>query len=118
MLYIADVVLSTSVKPEAFGRIIAEAQSMGKLVIATDIGPVREILSITSQEKTSQRTGWVFKRNNIKQLASCITAALKIDDKEKIIIANSARNNMKSKFTTKLMTEKTIRIYSSLISKS
>ena len=35
---IADIVLSTSVEPEAFGRVIVEAQAMEKLAIATNIG--------------------------------------------------------------------------------
>ncbi|MGY9051624.1 MAG: glycosyltransferase [Alphaproteobacteria bacterium] len=118
MLYIADVVLSVSVKPEAFGRIIAEAQSMGKPVIATDIGPVREILSIPSQEKLIQRTGWVFKKNDIDELVSCINMALKLDNHDKTTIANIARDNMVLNFTTKIMTEKTIRIYSSLLGKN
>lgn len=35
---IADIVLSTSIEPEAFGRVIVEAQAMEKLAIATNIG--------------------------------------------------------------------------------
>ena len=91
---------------------------MGKPVIATDIGPVREILSIPSQEKLIQRTGWVFKKNDIDELVSCINMALKLDNHDKTTIANIARDNMVLNFTTKIMTEKTIRIYSSLLGKN
>lgn len=38
----SDYVLSTSTDPEAFGRIAAEAQAMGKWVIASDHGGARE----------------------------------------------------------------------------
>lgn len=39
---IADTVLSCSTDPEAFGRVAAEAQAMGKWVIASDHGGARE----------------------------------------------------------------------------
>ena len=41
---ISDIVLSTSIEPEAFGRISAEASSMTKPVIASNHGGSREII--------------------------------------------------------------------------
>ena len=35
---VADVVVSASVEPEAFGRVAVEAQSMGKPIVASKIG--------------------------------------------------------------------------------
>ena len=40
----ADIIVSASTKPEAFGRVIIEAQAMGKPVIATNIGAAPEII--------------------------------------------------------------------------
>ena len=39
---LADIVVSASTRPEGFGRVIAEAQAMGRPVIATDHGGARE----------------------------------------------------------------------------
>ena len=41
---LADVVVSASTDPEGFGRIIVEAQAMGRPVIATDHGGARETI--------------------------------------------------------------------------
>jgi len=41
-LLLADVVVSASTQPEAFGRAVIEAQAMGRMVIATDHGGAAE----------------------------------------------------------------------------
>ena len=58
---IADIVLSTSIEPEAFGRISAEACSMTKPVIATNHGGSREIIENNS-------SGWLVEPNNPEAL--------------------------------------------------
>ena len=35
---LADVVVSASIEPEAFGRVAVEAQAMGKPIIASNLG--------------------------------------------------------------------------------
>ncbi|MFN9977202.1 MAG: DUF927 domain-containing protein, partial [Phycisphaerae bacterium] len=40
---LADVVVSASTDPEAFGRVVAEAQAMGRPVVAPDHGGAPEI---------------------------------------------------------------------------
>lgn len=44
LLSVADVVLFPSLAPEGFGRPIIEAMAMARPVVATDIGPSRELL--------------------------------------------------------------------------
>ncbi len=41
---IADIVLSPSILPEAFGRVVIEGQAMEKLVIATNVGGAVETI--------------------------------------------------------------------------
>ena len=41
---LADVVVSASTEPEAFGRVAVEAQSMEKLIIASNIGGSNETI--------------------------------------------------------------------------
>ena len=41
---ISDIVVSTSIEPEAFGRVAVEAQSMQKLILASNIGGSNETI--------------------------------------------------------------------------
>ena len=41
---LADVIVSASIEPEAFGRVAVESQSMGKPIIAGDIGGSKETI--------------------------------------------------------------------------
>ena len=41
---LADVVVSASIEPEAFGRISVEAQAMSKIIVASDIGGSKETI--------------------------------------------------------------------------
>ena len=40
--YISDIVVSSSIEPEAFGRISVEAQSMRRPILASDHGGSKE----------------------------------------------------------------------------
>ncbi|RTK93097.1 MAG: glycosyltransferase [Rickettsiales bacterium] len=102
---IADIVLSTSIEPEAFGRTIIEAQSMEKIVIATNIGGACE----TIQDNV---TGFHVQPKNSVDLAKKIQLALEIlgTEKEKEI-TQAARASVIKDFSLKLMLEKTLNIY-------
>ena len=39
---VADIIVSSSIEPEAFGRVAIEAQSMEKIIIASNIGGSNE----------------------------------------------------------------------------
>ena len=41
---VSDIVVSASIEPEAFGRVAVEAQSMKKLIIASNIGGSNETI--------------------------------------------------------------------------
>ena len=42
--HLADVMVSASIEPEAFGRVSVEAQAMGKPIIASDLGGSKETI--------------------------------------------------------------------------
>ena len=56
---VADIALSTSIEPEAFGRVSAEVCAMAKLVISTNHGGSREIIE-------NNVTGWLVEPRNLK----------------------------------------------------
>ena len=62
MYYISDLVVSSSIEPEAFGRVSVEAQSMQKPIIASDHGGSKETI-------INGKTGFLFKNNSPESLA-------------------------------------------------
>ncbi|MDH5772639.1 MAG: glycosyltransferase family 4 protein, partial [Rhodospirillaceae bacterium] len=69
---LADVVISASTDPEAFGRIVTEAQALGRPIIAPDHGGARETI-------IEGETGWLVEPGNEEQLAKAIGHALDLD---------------------------------------
>lgn len=102
---IADIVLSTSIEPEAFGRTVIEAQAMEKLVIATNVGGTAE----TVEDK---KTGFHVDPSDPNDLAEKITYCLSIarTDKAKEI-TDAARKSAIERFSLKLMLDKVIDSY-------
>ncbi len=62
---LADVVVSASNRPEGFGRVIVEAQAMGRPVVATDHGGARETV-------LPGETGWLVPPGDRNALAAAI----------------------------------------------
>ncbi len=86
---ISDIVLSSSIEPEAFGRTIVEAQSMEKLVIATNIGGACETIH-------DEVTGFHAEYNNPDDLAEKIKKCLNMLGTEKAKeITDNARKTAK-----------------------
>ena len=66
---LADVVVHASTEPEAFGRVVIEAQAMGRPVIASDLGgPVETV--------EHGVTGWRVPPGDPAALAAAIEAVL------------------------------------------
>ena len=106
---IADIVLSTSIEPEAFGRVSAEASSMTKPIISTNHGGSREIIE-------NNMTGWLFEPSNSKQLADKILEVLKLPNDRKDVVGTSARRRVEEKFGLSKMLNKTLAVYNDLLS--
>ncbi len=108
ILMLSDIVLSTAIEPEAFGRAAIEGQAMGKIVLASNIGG--------SLDNTIDGiTGKLFESNNAQSLADAIDWALKLPAKEREKISKAAIKNVKDNFTKQIMCDKTIAVYHELI---
>lgn len=106
---LADVVLSTSIEPEAFGRTIVEAQAMEKIVIATDIGGSAETIINGS-------TGFHVRQNDYRALADSLKNVLDmLGSAQAEKITTSARINAAEHFGLKNMQDKTIAVYKELL---
>ena len=107
----SSIVLSTSVEPETFGRVSAEANAMGKIVIASNHGGSKEII-------VDGKTGFLVPPKDHKQLAEKIEYAfwLQSDDKTKHQFETSCRNNIIENFSLQKMCENTLSLYNQLYS--
>ena len=108
LLMVSDIVLSTAVKPEAFGRAAIEGQAMGKIVLASNIGGSLENL-------IDGVSGRLFQSGNAKSLAEAIDWALNLSPEEKQKISAAAIKNVHDNFTKQIMCDKTIAVYNELI---
>ena len=107
-MMVSDVVLSTSIEPEAFGRIAIEGQAMGRVVVASDIGGSKETV-------IDGVTGKLFKSGDAEDLAQAVKWALSLSKDEREKIGNNAIKNVKEHFTKQIMCDKTISVYEELM---
>ncbi|AIL65243.1 GT1 family glycosyltransferase [Rickettsiales bacterium Ac37b] len=105
---LADIVISASIEPEAFGRVVTEAQAMGRMVIATNLGGACETV-------LHGKTGWLVPHDDAEILYQTIEKVLKLAPREKDIISEAARNHIRDNFSVEMMCNKTINIYKKLL---
>jgi len=108
---LADVVVSTSVEAEAFGRVIVEAQAMGRPVIATDHGAARETVA-------EKETGWLVPPGDASALAVALREALSLDAGTRDALAQRAIENVRADYTKELMCGRTLAVYQELMSEN
>ena len=109
-LMLADIVVSASTEPEAFGRIAAEAQALGRLIIATDHGGAKETI-------IEGETGWLTPPGDADALAQAIAEAIDQDADQRSKFAERAKQHIRETYTKDLMCAKTLDIYKEVIGK-
>ncbi len=105
---LADVVVSASLDPEAFGRVAVEAQAMGRPTIATDHGGARETL-------IDGETGWLTPPGDVRALAAAVNEALEIDPPARQALAARAMARVRANFSKHSMCAATLEIYGELL---
>ena len=108
MMMISDVVVSASIEPEAFGRIAAEGEAMGRIVVASNIGGSLENL-------VDGKTGKHFVSGDSSSLAEALTWALELSTDQREKIGKNAIEYVKNNFTKEIMCNKTIAVYNELV---
>ena len=105
---LADVVVSASTDPEAFGRVAAEAHAMGRPVIASDHGGARETV-------IAGETGWLVPPGDADALAQALRAALTMTGEERETVARRAIAHVRDNFTKARMCAETLAVYDELL---
>ncbi len=105
---VSDIVVSASIEPEAFGRVAVEAQSMKKLIIASNIGGSNETI-------INGKTGILFDSGDATSLSKKIIQALTMDEATNKLIGEEARKNIIKKFNVEKMCFSTYSEYKRLL---
>ena len=103
----ADLVLSPSTRPEAFGRVAAEAGAMARVVIAADHGGARETI-------VDGETGFLVAPGSAEELAGAIRRAIHMGANGRSAMGETARARVIASFSTAAMTASTLSAYQSL----
>ena len=106
--YISDIVISPSIEPESFGRVAVEAQSMEKLIIASNIGGSNETI-------ISDKTGFLFESGNATSLSKKIIQAITMDESLLKLLGKEGRKNVINKFNVEKMCFSTYSEYKRLL---
>lgn len=102
-----DVLVMASVVPEAFGRVILEAQAVSVPVVATSVGGIVEIIE-------HEKTGLLVLPKDSDAMARACLRILK--DKRLVKqLVHAARHKLETKFTLSHMAESTIKVYEELL---
>jgi len=105
---LSDVVVSASTDPEAFGRVMIEAQALGRPVIASDHGGARETV-------LSDKTGWLVPPGDVDALSAALTKVLALDGAARGRLSDEAIANVVEHFSKQQMCAKTLEVYNEVL---
>ena len=105
---VSDIIVSSSIEPEAFGRVAVEAQSMEKLIIASNIGGSNETI-------INEKTGFLFQSGDASSLSKKIIKAITLDETSIKLIGIEGRKNVIKKFNVEKMCFSTYSEYKRLL---
>lgn len=102
-LMIADIVVSSSILPESFGKVAIEAGAMGKPMIATAHGGSLETI-------IDKKTGWLVEPGNAEKMAEALKEAI-LHKNLREEYGLTAQKWVRENFTTNKMCEQTLGLY-------
>ena len=105
---ISNFVVSASVRPEAFGRVAVEAQSMEKPILASNIGGSNETI-------INDKTGFLFESGDSDLMSKKIIEILSLDESTLKSMGIEGRKNIIKKFNVEKMCFSTYSEYKKLL---
>lgn len=106
---LSNIVVSSAIKPESFGRVAIEAQAMEKIFVGTNIGGTLETVK-------DGVTGFLAPYDDPKGFAKVLRKALNLTTKGKNKITNKARSVVIENFTIENMYNSMISLYNKVAS--
>ena len=113
----ADLVVVPSLRPPPSGRAVAEAQALGRPVIASTVGVLPENVLCPPRMRDELRTGWLVRPNNVSEMARSISAALAMDVTAYEALGARARQFAEFAFSPQSVAEAIRGVYTSLLAR-
>ena len=105
---LTDIVVSASTDPEAFGRVVIEAQSLGRPVIATAHGGAQETV-------IENETGWLVPPGDVSALAKMLDKGLSLSPEQRNTLSKKGIENIHNHFSKDTMCTKTLDVYNEVL---
>ena len=105
---LADIIVSSSIEPEAFGRVAVEAQAMGKPIIASALGGSKETI-------LNGKSGLLYNSEDAESLADIISRLMEADNNFLALMGEQGRKNAEKKFNVDQMCQTTFTEYKKLL---
>lgn len=105
---LADIILAPSTRPEAFGRVAAEASAMGKPVIVADHGGQRETV-IEGQTGTRAEPG------SVPALTACIRMLASLPPEARTAMGAAGQAHVRENYSKKQLQTATLNVYARLL---
>lgn len=105
---LADVVAVPSLRPEPFGRVVIEAQAMGRPVVVSAQGGAMETV-------LPHRTGLLVPPDDAPALAEALCQILTLSEGARDLLAETARHHIAENYTTRQMQSATLAVYDELL---
>lgn len=105
---LADIVLAPSTRPEAFGRVAAEASAMAKPVIVADHGGQRETV-IEGETGTRAESG------SVTALTACIRTLIHLRPEARDAMGRAGQAYIRKNYSKKQLQAATLNVYGRLL---
>jgi glycosyltransferase involved in cell wall biosynthesis len=103
---LSSIVISSSIKPESFGRVSIETQSMGKIFVGTALGGTLETVQ-------DGKTGFLAPYSDERVFAKVLLQIMNMSEEERAAIGENGIENGK-KYSLEVMYGKTVEFYRSI----
>ena len=104
---LSDIIVSSSIEPEAFGRVAVESQAMEKPIVASDIGGSKETI-------VNGKSGFLYKSGDPRELAKVLNNVMELDQEALYSIGKEGRKNVTRRFDVEQMCSTTFTEYKKL----
>ena len=105
---LSTVCVQPTLVPESFGRGIAEAQAMGRIVVAANHGGAVELIM-------DGRSGFLTPVGDSRMLAGVLDKVLNMSADERAKIEQEARESVRTNFSIQKMCDRTLSVYKELL---
>ena len=113
----ADTVVVPALEPPVLGRVVAQAQAMGRPVITSDVGILPEHVVTPPEMPEDVRTGWVVASGDVAEFAGAVSAAFALDDRAYRAMSARARQFAEYMFSPQSVAVATRAVYTSLLAR-